>query len=609
MRPLHQLYTLKLLGSFQLSAPNGRRITVRSRKGMALIAMLAMAKDGEHTRVWLEEKLWGARQKAQAKSSLRQELALLKKLLSNETAPLLICDHFRVKLDLRRCDVDARRLQNPEGENPDLRVLRGEFLEGFDIPAEDGFEDWLREQRQLLEAVSKSQEIGSETRGISEQTTALRRLPPLEDSTDLDKRGVELSPRFIDLSRPAPGFSGCPALAILRFGNLTGDPAVEYLAEGISEELVDRLSRLRWLPVISSSSSFAVGDIDAEPKQVGRRLGAGYVLIGRLRRWADALSIVVSLVDTETAVTLWSRRLRMPVAHERHTFDLLVEELVAHLDSQIDHAEQKRASQKNEMSREVHDLIWRGRWHLNRLTPADLDRAGELFAQALEIEPPSSEALIQATFCMGWKIWTARGTEAQIQEMSKMARRAVQADREDGRGYMLQGIADIWLRNPNRAQNLLRTAIELNPSLSLAHAQLGSSQMLAGEPADAVRSLRTALRLSPHDAHVFYPLGELALCHAMMSEWSDAIEHADQALLLRPAYWHAHVTKIASLVRSGDALRALAATQALFHAVPDFSLRQIAWLPFEDAKWNAFLFESLASVAEPRLGRPMGQAS
>lgn len=568
---------------------------------MALIAMLAMAKDGEHTRVWLEDKLWGTRQKAQAKSSLRQELALLKKQLNDESTPLLTCDHFRVRLDLRRCHVDARDLRDSDDRKPDSSVLRGEFLEGLDISTEDGFEDWLREQRQALKTALKTPAITAGFPGGFADQLALPGPAALEGSSEIDKGKEQLSPRFVDLSRPAPGFSGWPALAILRFGNLTGDPGADYLAEGFSEELVDRLSRLRWLPVISSSSSFAAGGTDADPKQVGRLLGAGYVLIGRLRRWADAFSIAVSLVDAETAITLWSRRLRLAIAHERHALDLLAEELVAHLDSQIDHAEQLRASQKHEVNREVRDLIWRGRWHLNRLTPTDLEHAAALFAQALEIEPASPEALIQATFCLGWQIWTGRGSEAQIREMSKMARRAVQADRQDGRGYMLQGIADIWLRSPIRAQRLLRTAIELNPSLSLAHAQLGSSQMLAGDPVNAIPSLKTALRLSPNDVHVFYPLGELALCHAMMNQWAEAIEHADQALLRSPSYWHAHVTKIVALVRSEDIQGALAAARVLFDTVPDFSLRQIAWLPFSDSKWNSFLRHSLEGAGEPRL--------
>src|SRR4030095_6850128 len=86
----------------------------------------------------------------------------------------------------------------------------------------------------------------------------------------------------VDLSEPAPGFGGRPALAVLPLANLTGDPANDYLADGLREDLIDSLSRLRWLPVIARSSSFSFGAGDIDHSSVSRRLGARYLLEGRL---------------------------------------------------------------------------------------------------------------------------------------------------------------------------------------------------------------------------------------------------------------------------------------------------------------------------------------
>src|SRR5947208_16304743 len=91
-------FSLVLMGPFRLLTPGGERIEIPSKKGVAVVAMLAMTKDGERTRGWLQDKLWGKRQHAEARGSLRRELSNLRKLLNYGTEPLLICEHDRVKL-------------------------------------------------------------------------------------------------------------------------------------------------------------------------------------------------------------------------------------------------------------------------------------------------------------------------------------------------------------------------------------------------------------------------------------------------------------------------------------------------------------------------------
>jgi DNA-binding SARP family transcriptional activator len=138
-------YRLRLVGPFRLTGPDGTRIDISSRKGRALIAMLAMAPDGERTRGWLQDRLWGSRPAAQAQASLRRELANLRLAVNGTAESLLLqADYQRAWIDLARLEVDALNGGGP-----------GEFLEGMDLPGEDGFEDWLREQRQALEPTGR----------------------------------------------------------------------------------------------------------------------------------------------------------------------------------------------------------------------------------------------------------------------------------------------------------------------------------------------------------------------------------------------------------------------------------------------------------------------
>jgi TolB-like protein len=566
-------FTLGLLGPFRLQNAGGDRIEIPSKKGIALIAMLAMAEEGERTRGFLQDKLWGQRQHAEGRGSLRRELSNLRKLLNQErTPPLLTFERDRVRLSIELIDVDARTLANGR-----LSASRGEFLEGLDIPGEDGFEEWLRGERNAL----------AERRSTPQATAAAPAPKPLPQHIN-------------DLSQAPAGFDGQPAIAVMPFTNLTGDAEFDYCAEGISEELIERLSRIRWLPVIARSSSFSL-PANADHSTISRNLGAKYLLEGRVRRSKDAYAVAIALSDATSNYTIWSQSFSLQSAKSFDALDHILAETVVHLDSKIDYAEQLQARERRLEQPNVNYLIWRGRWHLNRLTRADSEMAQNLFAEALKLDPHSPEALIQATFALGWAIWAGRQPRTRILEMKRLAQRAIVADCDDGRGYLLAGLSEMWIRNHEPARTLFKQALTLNPSLSLAHAEVGSSHILSSKPEAAIPHLKTSLRLSPNDMHLFYPLGEVAMAHSMMGHWTDAIEYADQALLRRPAYWYAHMIRIDALTRSGAMQAATQAFDELLTMRPDFSVAYLDWLPFIDQRWVDHFVETLRLASGGRL--------
>ena len=576
-------FTLSLLGPFRLQNPGGERIEIPSRKGIALIAMLAMAEEGERARGWLQDKLWGQRQHLEGRGSLRRELSNLRKILNRQDTPLLLFERDRVRLRIDLIEVDTRA---------PAPAVRGEFLEGLDIPGEEGFEEWLREQRrELAQRGERAQLALVQGREMSVRPKAEGPLPS----------------HILDLSQEPPGFDGHPALAVLPFANVTNDQSHDYLAEGISEELIERLSRIRWLPVISRSSSFSLSGHE-DRASIGKALGAKYLVEGRLHRSGDAYLLATTLSDSGNGHTVWSHRFPLDSAISGDALEQVASELVAHLEIRIDRAEQGRIRGKRQSEMSLTDLIWRGRWHLNRLTRADSEMAQKLFAEALAIDPDSPEALIQATFALGWAIWAQRESKDRILEMRKLAQRAIHADPDDGRGYMLAGITEIWLMHPLSAQTLLEQAITLNPSLALAHAQLGCSFNLTGKPKEAIHHVRAALRLSSNDPNIFFALGELALSFDMLGQWDDAIEHADHSLARRPAYWYAHVIKIDAFARSGRVDAASAALKELLTVKPNFSTQYLDWTPFVDRTWPSRLVESLNAVSAGAVGGPKREA-
>jgi len=557
-------FKLRLLGPFSFVDPEGRRIAISSRKGAALLAMLAVSKDGERARGWLQSQLWGSREPKEANGSLRRELSDLRQRLNRPAWTPLICERDRVRLDLNIVSVDIFEPDDEDGSGQS-----GEFLEGIDIPGEEAFEDWLREQRTRL----------------LEHPPVKAAPPPAPAATG--RAGPE--PMW-----PGPGAADGPSLAVLSFANLTGNADDAYFAEGFKQELINRLSRVRWLAVIAGDSGEPRGATVASHE--ARALGAKYFLDGSIRTAANLMRIDVTLYEAARIQAVWSKRIEIARSVIATAFDECLQELVAHLGAKIDHGEQSSARERLPSNATVTDLIWRGRWHLNRLQHEDSDQAQELFAKALALDPHSPEALINFTHGLAWSIWTGRHSGERVNEMRRLAQRSMRADPSDGRGYWLAGTAETWLQHMQPALDLLHQAVELTPSLAIAHAQLGCTLNLCSKPEQAGDHLELARRLSPFDVHLFFVLGELAMRSSLLGDYRKAIAYADLAIVRRDQYWYAHMIKVDALVRLGEIAQAKAAFEELQAARPRFTTKYIEWIPFEDRSVNRRLTESIASL-------------
>lgn len=546
---------LCLWGTFRLFAADGTRVDIPSRKGMALLAMLAMAPDGERTRGWLQDCLWGSREKMQAQQSLRRELATLRRDLPPAIAGLISTNRERVRFDLGPVQIDIAD-----------RNAGASFLEGFDIPGENGFEEWLREQRQAEPA---------------------RLVAPQADLAPALPRSI------VDLRDPAPGFGGRPAIAVLPLINATDAPEADIWAEGMTEDLIERLSRLRWLPVIASNSVAELRGRDLDARTVGELVGAAYVLRGRLVSRSGVSAIMMNLLDTANGQLLWSERFVPEQGFSLDAIDEMVDRLAAALDARIDSEQQVRAITRELGDLNIHEVLWRARWHFNKLTRKDAAIARALIARALESHPNSPDVLIHAAQAKAWDVWSGRGGPEEIEDLRAMSLRATLADRFDGRAYMLVGVAEMWLRNHDLAHEFLTEALRLNPSLAKAYSQLGSNYSLSGDPDSAFAPLRTALRLSPLDNEVFHMLGEMALAYLMRGEHDEALRHANLSIARRPAYFYAHIIKVNALVLSDRMSAARRAMIELLRAKPNFMPENIDWVPFRDRSWNERLKQAV----------------
>jgi TolB-like protein len=501
-----------------------------------MLAMLARTPGGTRSRAWLMDRLWSQHDREAAMNGLRRELSQLRRACSIHGADLIGADSNRVWLKL-----DHIMMVAPVGDV--------ELLEGIDIAGEEEFEDWLRTERAAPLPTPPA--------------------PPL----------------------PLPdAFADRPALALLPIIPMGNDPDIAWLAQGLFDELVETVARLRWLPVMTSA---AVG----EPQDIARSLGASYVFHGRLIQQHGSYWLSCTLLDVPTGRVLWQPRLALAAPHAAGALNPMISELATVIDWRIDDAEQSRATATPDTALGLRELIWRGRWHQHRLTTADMAMAGQYFRSALDQAPNSALALIEWTHHLGYMAWNGRADSDGITAILDHARRAMILDPHDPRGHMLAGMAETWLRRSEPAELLLRRALELNPSLPMTLDQLATLYNLSGRSAQAIEPLELSVRLSPSDFRLFYKHGELALAHLFCGRPDAAIGHARQSLSLRPSYWYAHMIQIAALVEQGCEADARAEYRRLRIHRPNFQPDYVDWIPFVDKRHNDFLKTIMTDIA------------
>ena len=213
------------------------------------------------------------------------------------------------------------------------------------------------------------------------------------------------------LSRPPLPLPDRPAIAVLPFSNMSGDPEQEYFSDGISEDIITALSKLRWFFVIARNSSFTYKGKAVHLKQVAEELGVGYVLEGSVRKSGGRVRITAQLNDVATGSHVWAERYDRDVADVFAVQDEITESIVAAIEPQLYAAENFRARRKPPGSLDAWDLVMRALSHYWRVTRQDHVVAQALLEKAIAIDPNYGQALgvLAASYTfgahMGWEDW------------------------------------------------------------------------------------------------------------------------------------------------------------------------------------------------------------
>jgi adenylate cyclase len=392
----------------------------------------------------------------------------------------------------------------------------------------------------------------------------------------LDQTAAQAGPGVPEKS-PHLALPDKPAIAVLPFTNMSGDPEQEYFSDGISEDIITALSKLRWFFVIARNSSFTYKGRAVHMKQVADELGVGYVLEGSVRKGGDRVRITAQLNDVTTGSHIWAERYDRDLADVFAVQDEITEAIIAAIEPQLYAAENFRAQRKPPDSMDAWDLVMRALSHFWRVTRQDNLIAQALLEKAIAIDPGYGQAsgVLAAShmFCahMGW---ADRATVAPIAEHAALV--AIRADGQDPWAHLALGNVHLFERRLDDSLAEFELALRLNPNFSLAQGYHGLTLSYCGRWQEAALAASRALRLSPRDPLLAVYHGIAAYAQFVGRNYDEAIQLARQAVRDRADFVGAHRVLTASAGMAGQSDVAAAALKELRRAQPNISLAWIA---------------------------------
>jgi len=392
-------------------------------------------------------------------------------------------------------------------------------------------------------------------------------------------------------SRASLALPDRPTIAVLPFTNMSDDPEQEYFSDGISEDIIAALSKLRWFFVVARNSSFTYKGKAVHMKQVAEELGVRYVVEGSVRKSGERVRITAQLNDVATGSHLWTERYDRALADVFAVQDEITEAIVAAIEPQLYAAENFRAQRKPPESLDAWDLVIRALSHFWRMTPADNAAAQVLLERAIALDPNYAQAL--AVLAVSYSFGIQMGWEdkaAVVPLLERSARAAVLADRDDPWARLALASAFRHLGRLEDASAAFEAALSLNPNFSLAQASYGLVLAYVGRWQDGANAAGRALRLSPRDPFSAIFRGAAAYAHFVGGNYDEAIRLTRESVRQRPDFSGGYRVLTAAAVMAGDGELARASLAELRRIQPNISRAWIVeYLPMRPGQREFFL--------------------
>jgi adenylate cyclase len=332
-----------------------------------------------------------------------------------------------------------------------------------------------------------------------------------------------------------------PKITLVSLAAVAGDPEQEYFADGMVEEIITALSRIRWLFVIARNSSFTYKGQAVDVKQVGRELGVRYVLEGSVRKGSNRVRITAQLIDAISGTHVWADRYDRDLRDIFAVQDEITASVAGVIEPALAEAEQQRVLRKPPESLDAWEAYQRGLWHFNKFAPEENQIAIGFFRQAIGLDPNFAPGHYGYALALQWDIW--HFSERPFLEVQGTprdeARIAVSLDDSDAMAHAVLAHMRMWGSEWEAAISEARTALALNPNSAFVISMLGCALGFGGYHDEALDRLRQAMRASPHDPLTWLWTLWSGVIQFNSRNFDAALEMFNQLARLRPEIGHA----------------------------------------------------------------------
>jgi len=323
------------------------------------------------------------------------------------------------------------------------------------------------------------------------------------------------------------------ALAVLPFDNISPDQETDYFSNGLTEELIARLSIVSEIELISRWASMQLKDRKQDIRAIGNELGARYIVGGSVRRFQDSVRITVQLVDVATNRQIWGNTYKGKLDDIFDIQEQVAQQIVEALKLKLTFSEKVSLTKRQTLNAQAYDLYLRGEDYLYRLTKRSVERAIQLFEKAIELDPRYAAAYAGCSGAYGQMYWLFSRDERYREKARELSFKALMYDNNLAEAYTAMGVSYfIWGKFEEAAASA-RKAIELDPEDFIAHWTLGRIHFANGEYEQAYEMYQRVIKLKPEFLNAY---SDLRMTCQRLGREADADRARNEQLERMPTY-------------------------------------------------------------------------
>jgi adenylate cyclase len=402
--------------------------------------------------------------------------------------------------------------------------------------------------------------------------------PPLKNiAANVRAFRVRLGAPIIAPVQPTLTLPDKPSVAVLPFQNMSGDHEQEYFSDGMAEDIITALSKLRSFFVIARNSTFSYKGKSPDVRQVARELGVRYVLEGSVRKGGNRMRITAQLIDGVTGNHICAERYDRELVDIFGVQDDITRKVVGAIEPQLFAAENLRIQSKPPESLDAWGCVIRGLWHLGRFTKDDNDQALQLLRRAVALSPAYAKAHSVLAFAEARTVFFDGNVDTALSTARQEAQAARALDDDDPWSYFSSGYVECFLSKYDDAIAWYRRAIKLNENFALAHGNMAAALAFGGQPDAAIEAVERSIRMSPRDPFNFSYLHFAGIAHFAAERYAEGVVYEEQALRERPNVSPALRCLAACHVGLGQIDKARSAIAEVLRLVPESSVKRDAY--------------------------------